>query len=87
LLFLFWQKQKTINLSLNLNGNRDENYGNYQMGIMVLLVVKKFLIGGYTSSTWNSSTKLIKDSNAFLFSLRDGISFNNDFSVKNKKNY
>ena len=42
-----------------------------------------YVFGGYTSATWNGTSKWINDPNAFIFSLRrNGNSTNEKFMVK-----
>ncbi len=51
--------------------------------ITIIKTDENSVFGGYASSAWNSSSKSIKDSNAFLFSLRrGGVSFKDKFIIK-----
>ena len=46
-----------------------------------------YVLGGFASSSWNSSDGYINDQNAFLFSLRrNGVSYKDKFIVKNVGN-
>ena len=45
-----------------------------------------YVFGGYSSESWDSSSRHIYDPKAFLFSLRrDGKSYNDKFTIKNSE--
>ena len=63
-----------------IDGDKAQNFHNKVDGIGPLIIFvktsKNLIIGGYTSLPWSSSDKFVSDSNAFLFSLKNGEKYN-----------